>query len=205
MMNNNIISYLDELLPDCKCELNYSKDYELLIAIMLSAQSTDKRVNEVTKVLFSKYDSLEKLFSASLDDIKKIIRPVGSFNKKSLYIKDIVNKILVNGGISCDRNFLESMSGVGRKSTNVYLAIMYNYPLFAVDTHVSRVSKRLGIADDGDDVLVIEKKLMDYFPKEKWNRLHLQLVLFGRYYCKSRKPLCDECKLRDMCKFNKKV
>lgn len=205
MMNNDIICYLDELLPDCKCELNYSKDYELLIAIMLSAQSTDKRVNEVTKVLFSKYDSLEKLSSASLDDIKKIIRPVGSFNKKSLYIKDIVNKILVNGGISCDRNFLESMRGVGRKSTNVYLAIMYNYPLFAVDTHVSRVSKRLGIAEEEDDVLVIEKKLMGYFPKEKWNKLHLQLVLFGRYYCKSRKPLCVECKLRDMCKFNKKV
>lgn len=199
---NNIIEYLDELFPNPRCELNYNKDYELLLAVMLSAQTTDKRVNMVTKILFKKYDSLEKLSSADINDIINIIRPIGTFNKKANNIINISKSLLndTNGKVPNDRKYLENLSGVGRKTTNVVLSNLYNVPCIAVDTHVARVSKRLGIAKQKDDVLVIEKKLNKFFPKEKLNRLHHQLVLFGRYFCKSQKPNCDNCRLKDMCK-----
>lgn len=201
-MIQQIINYLDELFPHPKCELNYNKDYELLIAVMLSAQTTDKRVNQVTNILFNKYDTLESLSCADINDIKSIIKPIGTFNKKAQNIIDISKSLLndKNGIVPNDREYLESLSGVGRKTTNVVLANLYNLPLIAVDTHVSRVSKRLGLALYNDDVLVIEKKLSKKFPKEKLNRLHHQLVLFGRYYCKAQKPLCENCKLKNMCK-----
>jgi len=202
---NNILEYLDELFPNPHCELNYNKDYELLLAVMLSAQTTDKRVNMVTDILFKKYNTLEKLATADLNDIIEIIKPLGTFNKKASNIINISkrliedkNKIVVN-----DREYLESLPGVGRKTVNVVLANLYNEPLIAVDTHVSRVSKRLGIAKDKDDVKVVEKKLNKFFPKNKLSRLHHQLVLFGRYYCKAQKPMCNNCKLKNICKKNK--
>ncbi len=200
MMKNRIMDYLDEIIPNPKCELEYHKDYELLIATMLSAQTTDKRVNSVTKILFQKYPSLEDLKNAPIEDIKNIIRPIGTYNKKAENIKKIADELIKNGGLSNDRKFLESLSGVGRKTTNLVLSTIYNEPYIAVDTHVTRVSKRLGIANKNDDVLVIEKKLNKVFPKEKLNRLHHQLVLFGRYYCKAKNPLCEDCKLKDICK-----
>lgn len=199
-MKNRIMDYLDEIIPNPKCELEYHKDYELLIATMLSAQTTDKRVNSVTKILFQKYPSLEALKNAPIEDIKNIIRPIGTYNKKAENIKKIADELIKNGGLSNDRKFLESLSGVGRKTTNLVLSTIYNEPYIAVDTHVTRVSKRLGIANKNDDVLVIEKKLNKVFPKEKLNRLHHQLVLFGRYYCKAKNPLCEDCKLKDICK-----
>lgn len=200
-----ITDYLDELFPNPRCELNYNKDYELLIAVMLSAQTTDKRVNMVTNVLFNKYDTLEKLANADVDDIKEIIKPIGTFNKKALNIIDISKSLLeeYNGIVPNNRKYLESLSGVGRKTTNVVLSNLFNVPCIAVDTHVSRVSKRLGIAKDSDDVLTIEKKLNKKFDKDKLSRLHHQLVLFGRYYCKAVNPLCENCKLKDMCKHMK--
>ena len=201
-----ICEYLDELFPDPKCELNYTKDYELLMAIVLSAQSTDKRVNMCTKVLFDKYDTLEKIANASINDIKNIIRTIGSFNKKSVYIKEIA-KILVekyNGVVPKDRDILETFPGVGRKTTNVFLSEFYNIPAIAVDTHVDRVSKRLRLARKNDNVKIIEQKLMKKLKKEEWAKRHLQLVLFGRYYCKAIKPSCSECKLQDICIEKKK-
>ena len=200
MMKNRIMDYLDEIIPNPKCELEYHKDYELLIATMLSAQTTDKRVNSVTKILFQKYPSLEDLKNAPIEDIKKIIRPIGTYNKKAENIKKIADELIKNGGLSNDRKFLESLSGVGRKTTNLVLSTIYNEPYIAVDTHVTRVSKRLGIANKNDDVLVIEKKLNKVFPQEKLNILHHQVVLFGRYYCKAKNPLCEDCKLKDICK-----
>ncbi len=199
---NDIINYLDELFPNPRCELNYNKDYELLIAVMLSAQTTDKRVNMVTEILFKKYDTLEKLSKADLNDIINIIRPIGTFNKKANNIISISISLLndKNGIVPNDRTYLESLDGVGRKTTNVVLSNLYNEPCIAVDTHVSRVSRRLGIAKEKDDVLIVEKKLNKYFPKEKLNRLHHQLVLFGRYYCKAKSPICENCKLKNMCK-----
>lgn len=199
---NNILQYLDKLFPNPKCELEYSKDYELLIAIMLSAQTTDKRVNKVTKVLFSKYPSLEELNNANIKDIETIIREIGSFRKKSIYLKEIVKSLLDNwrGYVPNDRKYLESLSGVGRKTVNVFLGIIYNEPTIAVDTHVERVSKRLKLANDKDTVLEVEQKLMKKIPKERWNKTHHQLVLFGRYYCKAIKPMCEDCELREKCK-----
>ena len=204
-MMNQIIDYLDELFPNPKCELNYTKDYELLLAVMMSAQTTDKRVNMVTNILFNKYDSLKKLSNADLDDIIEIIKPIGTFNKKASNIINISKSLLKdkNGIVPNDRAYLESLSGVGRKTANVVLSNLYNVPCIAVDTHVSRVSKRLKIAKKNDDVLTIERKLNKKFPKERLCRLHHQLVLFGRYYCKAQNPLCDSCKLKDLCNYKK--
>ena len=196
-----ILEYLEELFPNPKSELNFNKDYELLIAVMLSAQTTDKRVNMVTKELFSKYPSLEELSKANIEDVKKIIKPVGTFNIKSRNVILIAKSLLdnYNGIVPNNRDYLESLSGVGRKTTNVVLAILYNEPCIAVDTHVSRVSKRLKIAYKNDDVLTIEKKLMKNFNKNELLKLHHQLLLFGRYHCKALNPLCDKCKLKDIC------
>ena len=202
-MINKILDYLDELYPNPKCELEYTKDYELLIAIVMSAQTTDKRVNMVNKVLFKKYQSIKELSEASLEDIEKIIKPIGTYKKKAVFIKEIATK-LINDNIKVipnDREYLSSFPGVGRKTINVFLSVIYNEPLVAVDTHVNRVSKRLKLAKDGDDVLEVEKKLMKKIPKDKWNKVHHQLVFFGRYKCKSICPLCTDCKLKDICKY----
>ena len=204
MKTNKILinNYLDELFPDPKCELNYSSDYELLIAIMLSAQTTDKRVNQVTNILFNKYNSLEEISNANIKDLEKILLSLGSFRKKSIYTKDIAYILhnYYNDKVPVDREVLESLPGVGRKTVNVFLSEFYNMPCIAVDTHVERVSKRLGLAYRNDNVVQVEKKLMKKFPKELWAKLHLQLVLFGRYHCKAIKPECIDCKLRDICK-----
>lgn len=204
-MIKEIENYLDELYPNPRCELNYTKDYELLIAVVLSAQTTDKRVNEVTRVLFSKYDTLEKLSNADLEDIKEIIRTIGTFNKKSVFVKEISKYLLenCNGKVPNDEKILTSIPGVGRKTSNVVRSNLFDYPAIAVDTHVTRVSKRLKLAKENDDVLTIEKKLMKHFPKSSWSKLHHQLVLFGRYHCTARNPKCLDCKLKEQCKNNK--
>lgn len=197
------MNYLDELIPNPRCELEYNKDYELLLAVMLSAQTTDKRVNMVTKELFKKYDDLDKLSKADIHNLQEIIRPIGTFHKKALNVKEISKRLLEDqhGMVPNDRLYLESLPGVGRKTVNVVLANLYDENLIAVDTHVARVSKRLKLAKANDDVLIIEKKLNRKFPKDKLGRLHHQLVLFGRYYCKSQKPLCENCKLKKYCNY----
>lgn len=201
-MIKEIEKYLDELFPNPKCELEFNKDYELLIAVVLSAQTTDKRVNSVTKVLFEKYPSLLALSNAEVHDIENIIKPIGTYHKKALFVKDIANILFseCEGDVPNDREFLEKLPGVGRKTTNVVLSVLFNVPTIAVDTHVSRVSKRLGLAKNNDDVSVVEKKLMKAFDKNNWSRRHHQLVLFGRYYCKAMSPNCEKCKLKEICK-----
>ena len=202
-----IENYLDEMFKDPKCELKYHNDYELLIAIVLSAQTTDKRVNSVTPILFDKYKSLEELSNADVSDIESILRPLGSFRKKAVYVKEIA-RILVskyNGKVPTNRKCLEAMPGVGRKTVNVFLGEFYNIPAIAVDTHVERVSKRLGLANkDEDSVREVEEKLKRKFKREDWAKRHLQLVLFGRYHCKAVSPNCDECKLSSICKYKKR-
>ena len=205
MKENRIGAYLDSLFPNPTCELIYHTDYELLLAIVLSAQTTDKRVNLVTPVLFQKYPTLNDLKEARLKDLEDILRPIGSFRKKASYMKDI-STILVeqyDGKVPVDREELIKLPGVGRKTINVFLSEFYGEAAIGVDTHVERVSKRLRIASSKDDVLKVEKKLMKYFPKEEWGKRHLQMVLFGRYYCKAVKPECEDCKIRDIC-FEKK-
>ena len=202
-MIKKITSYLNELFPNPKCELNYNKDYELLIAVMLSAQTNDKRVNEVTSVLFKKYPTIYELSKANQQDVIDIIRPIGTFNVKSANVIKIASSLVkdYDGIVPNNREYIESLSGVGHKTANVVLSNLYDEECVAVDTHVSRVSVRLGIAKKNDDVLQIEKKLTKKFKGYSLKRLHHQLVLFGRYYCKAKNPECNCCKLKELCKF----
>ena len=206
MIQNKLLEYLDYLFSNPKCELIYQNDYQLLMAVVLSAQSTDKRVNSVTPIIFSKYPTLEDLAAASLEDLEDIIRPVGSFRKKASFLKSIANRLVFefDGVVPTDRDILESFPGVGRKTVNVFLAEFYHYPAIAVDTHVERVSKRLKLAYQKDSVLDVERKLMKKVPKERRAKFHLQMVLFGRYYCKAVKPLCKDCPLKEYCREKKK-
>ena len=205
-MIEKIESYLEELFPNSKCELNYNKDYELLIAVVLSAQTTDKRVNVVTNELFSKYPSIEDVSGADVNDLIDIVRPLGTASRKGVFVHEIA-KILVdkyNGVVPNNRKALENMPGVGRKTANVVLSNLFDVPCIAVDTHVSRVSKRLSLAKEEDSVEKVEEKLKRKFKKENWSRRHHQMVLFGRYHCMARNPNCGSCKLKDICKYNKR-
>ncbi len=195
---NRIKRELDILFPHPACPLNYTKDYELLLAVMLSAQTTDERVNMVTKELFAY--SLRDLAELDSSVIEKIIAPVGLGRRKSEYIKKIATSLLENcdGHVPHDRTYVESLPGVGHKTCNVVFAEIFKEPSLAVDTHVTRVSKRLGLADQNDDVLTIEHKLCDYFDRKDWREVHVQLVLFGRHRCKALKPLCDDCPFKNV-------
>lgn len=201
--SKEILEKLDIMIPNAACELNFKEDYELLFSVILSAQSTDKRVNMITEELF-KYN-LEEISNLPVAKIEEIIKPVGTYKRKAHYISTDAKKLMneCNGIVPNDREYLENLLGVGRKTANVVLSNLYNVPAIAVDTHVSRVSKRLELANEDDDVEVIEQKLMKLFPKESWIKLHHQLVLFGRYTCKSRGPRCNECLFNDKCKHPK--
>ena len=201
MNKDLIINEFDKHFNDPKCELEYTKDYELLLSVMLSAQTTDKSVNMVTRELYKKYDTLDKLDTLTLDEIDNYIRSIGLHRTKSKYFKEIVTKIKEIGYVPNDREFLESLSGVGRKTASVVLGILFDIPSFAVDTHVYRVSKRLGITTMKDDVLKTEIKLKKYFDEDKWNKINSQMVLFGRYICTSKNPKCDKCHLKNICKY----
>lgn len=198
-----ITNYLDTLIPNPKAELKYSKDYEFLIAVMLSAQTTDKRVNSVTEKLF-KYNIYE-LRDMDILKLEMILRPIGTFKKKAIFLKEICKRLIedYDGVVPNDRKYLESLPGVGHKTVNVFLNEIYNVPTIAVDTHVERISKRLSLAEESDTVKEVEKKLEKYFPKKDWGKIHKQLVLFGRYYCKAMKPECSSCSLQKYCKYYK--
>ena len=197
-----IIDNLNVLFPKAKCKLKHKNNFELLIAVILSAQTTDERVNLVTPFLFKKYKNSFELAKAKLKDVEEIIKPIGLYKNKARNIVE-TSKVLVNkhkGRVPRTREELEALPGVGRKTANIILNNCFNEPAFAVDTHVSRVSKRLGIAKKDDDVLEIEKKLMNYFPENSWGKLHHQFIFFGRYKCKAIKPECDDCPFIKICK-----
>jgi len=197
-----IKDYFDEILPDAKCELVYSKPYELVICVMLSAQTTDKSVNNVTKGLFEKYPTLEALSQANYQDVYNQIKAIGLASNKAKNVIEISKGLLenFNGIVPSNREQLMSLPGVGRKTANVVLLELFNQPVMAVDTHVERVSKRLGIAKGEDTPFEVEMKINKFFPKEDLPSLHHQMIHFGRYMCKSQKPNCAECKLKDICK-----
>lgn len=199
-MIKNFNEKLDKMFPDAKCELLYNRDYELLIAVVLSAQCTDKRVNEVTRILFSTYD-IFSLSKANIEDIMRIVKPLGSYTRKAEYVITIANSLVknYNGVVPNDREYLESLPGVGRKTANVVLSNLFDVPAIAVDTHVERVSKRLKLVNAKDSVLEVEQKLMKQIPEELWSRTHHQMVLFGRYICKAKKPNCKECLFYEDC------
>lgn len=198
---NLIQNFLDEEFANVGCELHYKKDYELLIAVMLSAQTTDVAVNGVTDFLFSKYDSLEKLNNVSLEEIENIIKPIGLYKNKAKHLKDIVSSLLneCNGVVPSDISKLVNLPGVGNKTACVTRAEIFKIPEFPVDTHVLRISKRLSLCDKDDNPIECEKKLKKTFDETNWIKLHHQFIHFGRVICKAQNPICENCRLKDIC------
>ena len=200
-----IESYFDELFISPKCELNFSNNFELIVAVILSAQCTDKRVNIVTKKLFELCPTPKHIIDLGIDKLKEIIKPCGFFNNKAKNIYSMCEQLFEkhNGQVPNTLNELVSLSGVGKKTANVVLSVAFNEDAFAVDTHVKRVSQRLDLTNN-QNPLKIEQDLNSYFEKAKWSKLHYQMVLFGRYVCKARNPDCNNCKLKDICKYYKR-
>ena len=196
-----LLDYLDELFPSAKCELFYSKDYELVIAVMLSAQTTDKSVNAVTPILFQKYPTLEALNKASLEDIEEIIKQIGLYKNKAKNLKGIVKDLIerFDGKVPADKDELMTLPGVGNKTAGVIRAEVFNIPDLPVDTHILRISKRLNLAKKDDNPYEVEMKLKKIIPEERWIKSHHQLIHFGRYFCTARSPQCEKCKISDMC------
>lgn len=197
-----IIKLLKQEYQDPKCELNFSSPFELLVAVVLSAQCTDKRVNQVTKILFQNYNTAELINLMSTEKLEEIIRPCGFYHNKAKAIKslssDIVNKF--NGLFPTTKEELKSLSGVGEKTANVVVSLIYKQPAIAVDTHVFRVSNRLGIANATTPEKT-QKQLEKVLPQNYWSEAHYALVLHGRYVCKARKPNCDSCNLKKYCDY----
>ena len=201
-----LLSYLDELFPDAKCELFYTKDYELVIAVMLSAQTTDKSVNAVTSILFNKYQSLDSLNEAPLEDIENIIKQIGLYKNKAKNLKGIVKDLIerFNYQVPSDKDLLMTLPGVGNKTAGVIRAEIFKIPDLPVDTHILRIAKRLKLAKKDDEPIDVEHKLKRLIPEERWIKSHHQLIHFGRYFCTARSPMCEKCKISDMCMNNKK-
>ena len=200
-----IKEYLDEILPDAKCALNYSKDYELVIAVMLSAQTTDKAVNNVTVDLFNKYKSINEFANANLFDIEQCIQRLGMYKVKAKNIIGIAKNLVEkhNGKVPCEKELLTQLPGVGVKTANVVRAELFNIPEIAVDTHILRITKRLNLASEKDGPLEVENTLRGKFKVEHYIKLHHQLIWFGRTVCKAKNPDCDVCKLKKYCKYFK--
>ncbi len=198
---NPLLNYLDEMFPSARCELFYSKDYELVIAVMLSAQTTDKSVNAVTPILFDKYPSLEELNKAPLSDIEEILKPIGLYKNKAKNLKGIVKDLLerFNGKVPSNKDELMTLPGVGNKTAGVIRAEIFQIPDLPVDTHILRISKRLNLAKKEDEPIDVERKLKKLIPEERWIKSHHQLIHFGRYFCTARNPQCENCKISDMC------
>lgn len=200
-----VLQYFDELYPDPKCALNFTTPYELLIAVILSAQCTDKRVNIVTKDLFSVANTPEKMISLGEEKLKAIIHHCGFYNSKSKAIiqtsKDLVERF--SSKIPSDMQSLTSLRGVGRKTANVVIANAFNGQTIAVDTHVHRVSKRLGLTKQFSTPYECENDLLKVVPFERRTKFHHQTIWFGREHCKAINPICETCKLRDICLYIK--
>lgn len=198
-----ISQYVDSLFPNAKCELFYSQDYELAIAVMLSAQTTDKAVNKVTQILFKKYPTLESINKAKIEDIEECIKSLGLYKNKAKNIKEMASILIsdFSSKLPSDKNELQKLPGIGNKSAGVIRIEIFKIPDLPVDTHIIRITNRLGIANKKDEPIDIERKLKKLIPESSWIKTHHQLIHFGRYFCTAKSPKCDECKLRDICKY----
>lgn len=210
LLNNTQIRLcLDEMgkmYPQAHCELTHSNPFELVIAVSLSAQCTDVLVNKVTKELFKKYKTPEDYLMVSIEELQNDIRSIGLYRNKAKNIQSLCRLLIeeYGGVLPTDRDELTKLPGVGRKTANVVVSVAFNIPAIAVDTHVERVSKRLGICRWKDSVLEVEKTLMRKVPKEEWSVTHHRLIFFGRYHCKAQNPQCPSCPLLDLCREGKK-
>jgi endonuclease III len=210
LLNNTQIRFcldkMDEMFPDAHCELVHSNPFELVIAVALSAQCTDVLVNKVTKELFKKYKTPEDYLGVPLEELQNDIRSIGLYRNKAKNIQSLCRLLLdeYDGVVPRDRDELTKLPGVGRKTANVVVSVAFNIPAIAVDTHVERVSKRLGICRWKDSVLEVEKTLMKKVPKDEWSVTHHRLIFFGRYHCKAQNPQCPSCPLLELCREGKK-
>ncbi len=193
-----------KMFPNAGCELIYHNPFEFLVAVSLSAQTTDKAVNKITAILFDKYKSIQSLANANYNDVYNIIKPLGLASNKTKNLINLSKEINLLGYIPNNIKDLTKLSGIGIKTANVYMAEIYKEPHIAVDTHVFRVSKRLGLIDDNDNVSICQDKLEKRYEKEYWIKVHHSFLFLGRYLCKSIKPNCKECLLKEKCKYFKK-
>ncbi|GLO66412.1 MULTISPECIES: endonuclease III [Oceanobacillus] len=200
------LDVMAEMFPDAKGELEHSNPFELVIAVLLSAQCTDKLVNKVTADLFQKYKTPEDYLSVELSELENDIRSIGLYRSKAKNIQKLCQMLLdeYNGEVPSSKEDLVKLAGVGRKTANVVASIAFNEPSIAVDTHVERVSKRLGICKWKDSVLEVENTLMRKVPRDEWSVTHHRMIFFGRYHCKARNPQCPECPLLELCREGKK-
>ena len=197
---------MGEMFLDAHCELVHSNPFELVIAVSLSAQCTDALVNKVTKDLFQKYKTPEDYLSVSLEELQNDIRSIGLYRNKAKNIQKLCQLLLdeYGGEVPRDRDELTKLPGVGRKTANVVVSVAFGVPAIAVDTHVERVSKRLGFCRWKDSVLEVEKALMKKVPMEEWSVTHHRMIFFGRYHCKAQRPQCEVCPLLEVCREGKK-
>ncbi|MBM7647958.1 endonuclease-3 [Bacillus ectoiniformans] len=210
MLNKTQIRYcldtIARMFPDAHCELNHRNPFDLVIAVALSAQCTDALVNKVTKDLFNKYHTPEDYLSVPLEELQEDIRSIGLFRNKAKNIQKLSQMLVdeMGGEVPRTQDELVKLPGVGRKTANVVASVAFDVPAIAVDTHVERVSKRLGICRWKDSVTEVEATLMRKIPQEEWSITHHRLIFFGRYHCKAQSPKCAECPLLDLCREGKK-
>lgn len=210
MLNNTqmrtILDIMGDMFPEAECELTHDNPFELVIAVLLSAQCTDVLVNKVTTDLFKKYKTPNDYLAVEIDELQNDIRSIGLYRNKAINIQKLCQKLLDDHGgeVPQTRAELEELAGVGRKTANVVMSVAFKEPAIAVDTHVERVSKRLGICLWKDSVLEVERKLMKRVPKDEWSDTHHRMIFFGRYHCKARNPGCSECPLLELCREGKK-
>lgn len=200
-----VIERLEALYPDARAELDYKNPFELLIAVILSAQCTDVRVNQVTKVLFEVAGDALSLSELPIERIEEIIKPCGLYKTKSKNIQETARRLVAfyDGEVPSDHEALTELPGVGRKTANVVVSNAFGIPAIAVDTHVFRVSNRIGLAK-ASTVEATEIQLMKAIDKEKWTLAHHMIIFHGRRVCKARQPRCEFCTLNDLCEFYKK-
>ncbi|WP_342414624.1 endonuclease III [Paenibacillus sp. FSL R10-2782] len=202
----HILDTIGTMFPDAHCELNHDNAFELTIAVLLSAQCSDQMVNKVTADLFQKYKTPEDYLAVPIEELEQDIRRIGLYRNKAKHIHNLCLLLIdqYGGEIPSEHDELVKLPGVGRKTANVVVSTAFNVPAIAVDTHVERVSKRLGFAGWDDSVLEVEKKLMKRVPRDEWSLTHHRLIFFGRYHCKAQNPQCQVCPLLDVCREGKK-
>lgn len=200
-----VLAIIGEMYPDAHCELDYQTPFQLLVAVILSAQTTDKSVNKVTPQLWQHYPTIADLAAANVVDVENDLRTIGLYKNKARNIVKTARAVLQNfdGVVPKTHKELESLPGVGRKTANVVLAEIYKVPSIAVDTHVSRVAKRLNISAQDASVTEIEHDLMKKIPKRDWIVTHHRLIFFGRYFCLAKNPKCAICPVQSYCKYYK--
>lgn len=201
---NKILDILEDTYPEAECALHHKDVYQLIIAVALSAQTTDKSVNQVTPALFEKYPTPYELAEANPEEVAEYIKRIGMYKTKSKNIIGLAKSLVENyeGKVPDDYDALVSLPGVGRKTANVVLSVGFGHQRIAVDTHVFRVANRIGLTNE-KDVLKTELSLMDRLPENRWSRTHHSLIYHGRQCCDARKPRCHECPINSYCEFAK--